>query len=224
MTIRTSLCPISTVSKPASSVQSIFCVKVNKCFLFLWECACYFCIHLSGMWPPALSLMRCVCACVLPKSWLTHTEMHDNDRLRPRVLRAVQSTGAEREREKNELTSSSSAQNNFKLKFIKLSHRDQNPHRADTVDWPENYICPSPPRPGWPPPSCIWGSTPETFSSSLLLRQAAFGFKLRSLKNQTHPQVKNSKEGSNKIHEVFMLHLQKSCKTLKQSFEHTKGQ
>lgn len=49
-----------------------FHVKVNKCFLFLWECACYFCIHLSGMWPPALSLMRCVCVCASQNLINTH--------------------------------------------------------------------------------------------------------------------------------------------------------
>lgn len=38
---------------------------------------------LSGMWPPALSVMRCVC--VLSKSQWTHTEMQDDDRIRPRV-------------------------------------------------------------------------------------------------------------------------------------------
>lgn len=63
------------------------------------------------------------------------------------------------------------------------------PDCTNCVDWPENHICPSPPRPGWPPPS-IWGSTPDTFSSSLLLRQAAFGFKLRSLKKKKGPTHK----------------------------------
>lgn len=45
------------------------------------------------------------------------------------------------------------------------------------------WVCPSLPSPGWPPPSCIWGSPPMpvTFSSSLLFRHAAFGLRLRSV-------------------------------------------
>lgn len=73
-----------------SVLGSKYChVKINKCFLFLWECACYFCIHRQECGHLPCQLWG-VCACVLSQSWLTHTEMHDNDRLRPRVLWAVQ--------------------------------------------------------------------------------------------------------------------------------------
>lgn len=67
----------------------MFPLSLRVCLLLLYSS--------SGMWPPALSVMRCVC--VLSKSWLTHTEMYDNDRLRPRVQGAVQSTGAGRKGE-----------------------------------------------------------------------------------------------------------------------------
>lgn len=53
------------------------------------------------------------------------------------------------------------------------------------------WVCPSLPSPGWPPPSCIWGSPPMpvTFSSSLLFRHAAFGLRLRSVWVGTFRQV-----------------------------------
>lgn len=136
-------------------------------------------VSTSGMWPPGFSVTRFV------HVWWTHTEMHDNDRIRPRVVRAVQSTGTGRETRRfnrQEITS-----NKNKVLFVTVFSRHSNSHRRGSEDLPENYIwltglCPSP-KPGWPL-SCIWGSTPDTFSSSLLLRQAAFGFKLRSYKRK----------------------------------------
>ena len=59
--------------------------------------------------------------------------------------------------------------------------------RAAAGDSPGLYmwltgLCPSPPRPGCAPESCMGESptTPDTFSSSRRFRHAAFGFRLRS--------------------------------------------
>lgn len=68
-------------------------------------------------------------------------------------------------------------------------------------DGPIRYIwlCPSPPK-----PDNIWGS-PVTFSSSLLFRHAAFGFRLRS------EQKKHSLQTWNRVQGVSAFRLQRTA-------------
>lgn len=99
MTAGTSFCQMSSVSTPVFSVQRI-CVKTNKCFLL---CVLVTFVFIDRNVATSLVSDEVCCFCVCFPRVDKHTEMHDNDRIRPRVLGAVQSTGAGRQRtEKNE--------------------------------------------------------------------------------------------------------------------------
>lgn len=95
--------PVRTSHRLHTSVQTTVTLRLIHVASLCKGVLVIFTSLLSGMWPPALSVMRCVC--VLSKSRWTHTEMHDNDRIRPRVRGvgvegAVQSTGAGRQNKK----------------------------------------------------------------------------------------------------------------------------
>lgn len=154
---------VSNSHWPAFSVQShVKLINVSSFISVLVTIVCISRNVASSLVSDDVRVCRYVCV-----SSRTHTEMHDNERIRPRVRGGCT------------INRSCKAIKKKIMSLHKTSWR-----LCLAADRPEDYMCPSPPRPWWPPPRCIWGSSPETFSSSRLLRQAAFGFRLRSLTNK----------------------------------------
>lgn len=122
MTVRTSHC-LHTSVQTTVTLRLIHVASLCKGVLVIFTSL------LSGMWPPALSVMRCVC--VLSKSRWTHTEMHDDDRIRPRVQGwevegAVQSTGAGRQNKKDKYSSQN---------MLKVLHKKKKKKNRTRTTW-----------------------------------------------------------------------------------------